>query len=65
MPILKPVFLSDRDGDIRREQIRGFVRSEEGGVVVQLHGKPEWPVTGAKWDEFCEDGWPVTSWLAA
>ena len=52
MSILKPIF--DGDGDIR--QGGGFVRSPQGGVVVQLHdGKPDWTVPNAQWDGFCED----------
>jgi len=56
MSILKPVFQSDRDGDIRQEQVCGFVRSPQGGVVVQLHdGKPDRTVPNVQWDGFCED----------
>ena len=56
MLILKPVFQSDREGDIRHEQVCGFVRSPQGGVVVQLRdGKPDWTVPNVQWDGFCED----------
>ena len=54
MPILKPVF--DGDGDIRQEQVCGFVRSPQGGVIVQLHdGRLGKTVPNAQWDGFCED----------
>lgn len=51
--IIYPTFPGD--GDIERDRVNGFKRSEGGRVVVLMDNErePEWIVPDAKWDEFC------------
>ena len=56
-PAGRPATAEFGRSDIIAQDVRGFVRSEGGGVVVLREDdrEPEWIVPGGQWDEFCRD----------